>query len=123
MEKQYYISKEQYQAVKAAWKIGRRIAWDHVIYNVLRDKPISTGFCENKSNPQGNDTWFALKQAISSARMVCNTKNPWEANKDKVGYGNSYQNAEDRIAKNKKEFKDSFGIDMPEDIMDRLKVD
>jgi hypothetical protein len=45
MEKTFYISKEQFVAVTSKWKSGNtHTVADHIIYNVLRSKPIDLGF-------------------------------------------------------------------------------
>ena len=69
MEKIYYLSREQYEAVKASWKSEKQhSAWKHIVYNVLRDKDPKHGFHEKKGNIQGNDPWFRYKEALRQIR-------------------------------------------------------
>lgn len=121
MEKTYFITKEQYQAVKAAWTTRyNHTAWEIVIYNILRSKPIRNGFVERGRNIQGDSPWYAFKLALQGARQACSTKNPWE--KDR-GTRNHFAviHADERIAASQTAFRNTFGIDMPEGIMDLLK--
>lgn len=120
MEKQFYISKEQYAALIAAWKSRKaHSSMEHIIYNLLRSKPAKLGFVERKNNIQGNNSWYAYNEALKSAKILCSTKNPWAQCKD-TPHSRSYESGEARIKENQKRFKETFGIDMPADFMDQL---
>ena len=99
MEKQYYISKEQFETAKATWKSNQKThsAWEHIIYNILRSKDMRNGFCAKTKNIQANDSWFRYNDALRTARWYCNPK------------------------RNLDIFKKRFGIEMPQDLSDRLK--
>lgn len=121
MEKQYYISKEQFIALTAAWKASAaHSAAEHIIYNILRSKDAKLGFVERKRNIQGDSPWYAFKCALSHAQRMCSTANPWEKYKD-TPHNSSYVRGLKQIIERKERFKAVFGIDLPEDIMDRLK--
>ena len=61
------LTKEQYISIKSAWKIlanNKAITpSDVVLHNILRNKPLDTGFIPKKSNIQGNDPLFAFNTA------------------------------------------------------------
>jgi len=99
MEKQYYISKEQFETAKATWKSNQKThsAWEHIIYNILRSKKPSTGFCEKTKAIQGNNLWHAYDNAFREAKWHCSPRG------------------------NVTLFKERFGIEMPQDLSDRLK--
>ena len=119
MEKTYFITKEQYLAVKQAWAArSNHSAADIIIYNALRSKPLRNGFVERLKNIQGNDTWYSYKEALKNAQRQCSTTNPWA----QYGAGNaSYERGEERIKATKSAFQKAFGIDIPEGFMDQLK--
>lgn len=122
MEKTYFITKEQYQAVKAAWTTRyNHTAWEIVIYNILRSKPIRNGFVERGRNIQGDSPWYAFKLALQGARQACNTTNPWGKDRGNEKYAATVKRGDDHIAETKAAFRKTFGIDMPEGIMDLLK--
>lgn len=94
MEKTYYITKEEFCAVKEAWKAKQnREAWEHIIYNILRSKEADNGFCPKTKNIQGNDPWHNYNNALMRA---------------------SY------MLKHYK-FSDYFNIEMPEGFLEKLK--
>jgi len=99
MEKQYFISKEQFETAKATWKSNQKThsAWHHIIYNILRSKDIRNGFCEKTKNIQGNDSWFGFNDSLRTARWYCDPK------------------------RNPDLFKKHFGIDIPDGLIDRLR--
>lgn len=71
MEKTYFISREDFINLKAAWKrIPAHTAADMVIYNVLRSKSAASGFVPKTKNIQGNDAWWAFISAKSAARAI-----------------------------------------------------
>lgn len=119
MEKQYYISKEQYTALLAAWSSRKNhSAGEHIIYNLLRSKPATTGFVERKKAIQGDDPWYAYKQAVKSAQHFCSLTNPWAHwNKEQ----SMYLHGEQRIKNNQKQFEATFGFEMPADFNEQLK--
>lgn len=92
--KEYYISREQYLTVKATWKETTHGADTHIIYNVLRSKPIDLGFTERKKGIQNNDPWFSFKEALRTARWIVSSKPEL--------------------------FKAVFGIEVPKDLIYRL---
>lgn len=93
MEKTYYISKEQFITLTEAWKQKEyHSATEHIIYNVLRSKPSDLGFTKKTKNIQGNDPWYGYNTAL------------WY-----VGRFLKHVN-----------FKEKFGIDMPEDLASKL---
>lgn len=99
MEKTYYLNREQYNAVKDHWKTkSSHRAWEHVVYNVLRDKDPKNGFHEKKSNIQGNDPWHGFKFALSQAKWYIKPF-PGMTTFD---------------------FKAHFGIDLPEGLREKL---
>lgn len=122
MEQNYFITKEQYQAAKEAWKSRyNHSAWEIVIYNALRSKPIRNGFVERGRNIQGDNPWYAFKLALQDAQRKSSTWNQFEEYKDHPQYGKSYEGGEKRVAETKAAFKKTFGIDIPDGFMDLLK--
>jgi hypothetical protein len=117
MEKQYFITKEQYQTVKQTWaSTTEHPAWHHIIYNALRSKPTDSGFSEKTNHIQGNDSWYGFNSALKEAQRECSLINPWEAQKGTV-HDNMYTRFLPTITTRQKQFKAIFGIDIPEDIM------
>lgn len=99
MEKEYFISKEEFLAVKETWaKRPNNIAFadEHIIYNALRSLPLDRGFTEKKKNIQGNTPWYAFIKA----KMVAY----WRTKRALPG-----------------EFKKQYGIDIPDGLLDKLK--
>lgn len=109
MEKQFYISKEQFTELKASWKklaeTKTITASDILIYNILRSKKPSLGFTATTNNChiQGNDPWFAFQSA------------KWDATSK---YTSSWK--PELTDARKQKFKDRFGIDMPEDFKTKI---
>lgn len=102
MENTFYISKEQYVAVSAAWKnVQAHCACDHIIYNLLRSKSIDTGFSVKTKHIQGNNPWYSFNDALYYAKRMCDLRTQPD---DK-----------------KQIFKQKFGIDMPEDIASKFE--
>jgi hypothetical protein len=111
---EYFISKEQYQQLCAKWKeSNNHSAADMLIYNILRSKDPKNGFCERKSNIQGNDPWYAFNQAKASigGRYFSHRK-----------YASFYGSEKTAAVKAKeaKRFKEDFGIDMPDGLHERI---
>lgn len=96
MQKQFYISKEQYNIVKSTWKTSHHSAPYHIIYNILRSKKPTNGFNAKTKNIQGNDPWFGYHSALRVAKNYCHPI-----------YNLS--------------FKHIFGIDIPENIKEKLE--
>jgi|JI10StandDraft_1071094.scaffolds.fasta_scaffold55820_4 hypothetical protein len=68
MEKEYFISKEEFLSAKAKWASSDyHTASNHIIYNALRSKPLDHGFHQKTKNIQGNDAWYAFKEAKRGA--------------------------------------------------------
>lgn len=115
--KEYYISREQYLSLKAAWSAkSSHEAWEMVIYNILRSKPIDHGFSERKNHIQGDNPWYAFNVALGTTQNYCpTTKCPWKegspsAARWEIGHKNYLDHA-----------KRVFGIDMPEDLMAKME--
>lgn len=108
MEKQYYISNEQYQTLLAAWKklsADKKItSTDILIYNILRSKSPSRGFSKKNSNIQGNDPWFSFALAKWNASLLYNG-----------GY------SEETKEKRKQAFFERFGIERPSDFPGKIQ--
>ena len=120
MEKQYLISKDEYQTVKQFWvSIKEHPAWHHIIYNILRSKPADHGFCIKQGNFQGNDPWYGYNDPLHEVKAECSTVNAWAVQKG-TSYDRIYQHVEEKIAQRKKAFKATFGIDLPEGFIDLL---
>lgn len=95
MEKQYYISKEQFAELITAWKKNEQhSASQHIIYNILRSKPADLGFSPRGKNIQGNNPWYSFNESVTNARWICRDA--------------TY-------------FKSIFGIDVPSDLEEKLK--
>lgn len=127
MEKTHYISREDYINVKAAWKLRHsgESAVGMVIYNVLRSKPAASGFVPKTKNVQGNDEWYAFNQAMFLAERFCSPDHvmvedpsaPPNRITGKPGKKWVYV-----IEPALKRFKERFGIDRPEGLLDALKA-
>jgi hypothetical protein len=117
MENQFNITKEQYLTVLATWKAKKEHdAADIILYNILRTKPVDRGFVAKKKHIQGNDPWAAYHQALWDASQRINTKNMYAGNSEKwVLIG------EERIKSRKVAFKQTFGIDIPEGMLDKME--
>lgn len=121
MEKQYYISKEQYETIKKSWAEHKHSAPWHIIYNILRSKDAALGFTERTKHIQCNDAWWGFNSSLDDARRFTSSKNPWEQYKDPSHpHHRMYASAESRIKENQAHFKVGFGIDMPEDLHQKL---
>lgn len=122
MEKQYLITKDEYQTVKQHWvSVKEHPAWHHIIYNILRSKPSDHGFSERASNFQANDPWYGYNAPLREAQRFCSTINPWEKYKDTSNH-RMYERHEETTSQRKKEFKKIFGIDVPVDFMTHLNT-
>lgn len=100
MKQNYILNKDEYLTLKAAWSSKRHhSASDHIIYNVLRGKPIDSGFCIKTHSFQRNDPWNGFNYALASARFLVSALN-----------GSRFQ----------EKIKDTFGIDLPNNISDLL---
>lgn len=115
--KEYYITREQYLALKAAWAAKpTHMHWEILLYNILRSKPIDHGFSEKKKAIQCGDSWFGFNNALSYARhYAIKTKCPWEAG------SSSAERWQKRMEENKLKLLSIFGIEMPEDIATKLE--
>lgn len=93
---EYLITKEQFQIAQQSWKQNKsHSAGDHIIYNLLRSKPIDKGFSERKSNIQAYDPWRGFNNGLIEARWMT-------------------QRYPDK-------FKEKFGIDIPDNFLERMK--
>lgn len=117
MENQYCITKQQYETVRTTWKSTKtHTAAEHIIYNILRGKPATLGFVPRRNNIQGNDPWFACRNAIHLAALSCDFTNPW-ANSP---HHNTQLHGEERAKARRERIQQTFGIDLPDDIQKRL---
>lgn len=108
---EYNITKDQYLSVLAAWKSkDSHTAEEHIIYNLLRSKPLVLGFKDRAKNIQGNDPWFAFNVASAAAKRMLSNRNPWA----KQTQSSSFEREEERIKQRAIQFKATFGIDIPE---------
>jgi len=113
MEKQYYISKEQFLTLKAKWKESSyHSAADHIIYNILRSKPADNGFIPKKLHIQGDNEWYAFNEALWNANHQLKPcyKRDWVLKTSTLIEGQM-----------EKEFKTHYGIEPPADLADKLK--
>ena len=95
VQNEFYITKEQFLVMKATWAAKEtHEAWHHIIYNVLRSKPIDLGFTIKKHHIQGDDEWYGFNDALRNASL----------------YAKRYPNL----------IKENFGIDAPEDLLNKL---
>jgi len=118
MEKQYYITKEQYESLKAAWAThSMHDAKMHIIYNILRSKPAKHGFTEKTKHIQGNDPWYGFNVAKKDALWSISTKNPFSPTS---ATGIRYA---EQLVERKAAFKKYFGIDMPEDLNEQITAE
>jgi hypothetical protein len=115
--KLYYISREQYLKLIETWSASdAHPAWQHIIYNVLRNKPIDHGFSEKKNHIQCNDPWYGFNSALSEALRYCpGGKCPWTAGS---GSANRWEAGN---ASNLAHAVRVFGIEMPEDIRTKME--
>lgn len=121
MEKQYYLTKEQFTSLSAAWKARRHhTGSEHIIYNILRSKSAKLGFCERTTSVQNNDTWYGFHTALQGAKAMCNTANKMERYRGNERYAQSVQAEDDRIKARLAYFKGTFGIELPADLLELL---
>lgn len=117
MEKQYYISKEQFIALKEAWKkIANPTASDMIIYNILRSKAADNGFSPKTKNIQGIDEWRGYNDARYSADRFISMRRVY----GKLP-GATYSGYMDAPGKAEEEFKARFGIEMPKDLKNKIQ--
>ena len=114
MEKQYYISREQFITLKEEWKkIIHPTAADMIIYNILRNKPADNGFVPKTKNIQGNNAWGGFDQALSNARYFCSERR-------KFDYAKRVWIIDDETAK--QSFIARFGIERPAGMIEKLNT-
>lgn len=117
MEKQYYISKEQFLALKEAWKkIAHPTASDMIIYNILRSKPADNGFSPKTKNIQANDEWRGFNAARYSANSFISMRRVYGPLP-----GATYKGFMDAPGKAEEEFKLRFGIELPKDLKNKIQ--
>lgn len=121
MEKTYFLNREQYLKLKAAWKelSDKKMitSADIIIYNVLRGKPIGNGFSKttNPLHRQRNDEWDGFNQAKEKALSKfpeCSTATYWlnKARKQSDESKAYYENQNEKLRIN---FEKRFGISIP----------
>lgn len=124
MEKEFYITKEEFVALKEAWKAkADHSAPEIIIYNILRSKPVDNGFVPKTKNIQGRNEWYAFNEALYYAKSYCaparlSVEDPQGLISRLTGKRANKWISD--IEPTKKKFKDRFGIDMPEDIIAAL---
>ena len=92
---EYFLTKEQYKATVAHWKLTKHHeSWEHIIYNILRSKSTKVGFTERTQNIQGNDPLYEYHRALNIA------DNNIFGKYNKVPF----------------DFKKQFGIDLPNEL-------
>ena len=117
MEKEFYITKEQFIALKEAWKKkSTHSAAEIIIYNILRSKPADNGFCPKTKNIQGNDEWYGFNQALFGAKSKCSAYRIYVRDQPNPKAGRWVDDMETTL----KQFKETFGIDMPEGIATKI---
>lgn len=125
MEKEYYITKEQFIALKEAWNQKQsHSASEMIIYNILRSKPADNGFCQKTKNIQGCDEWYAFNQARYAAENFCSPDHIMV--EDPTAPLNRITGRPGKkwifdIEPALKRFKAKYGLDMPEDIESKIK--
>ena len=94
---EHFITAEQYQELKKAWKIlsdAKDIqSYDILVYNILRGLSADRGFTFKVTNIQGNNPWWAFQLAKGFAL--------W--NLPKIN------------------FKSRYGIDLPTELLTKIK--
>lgn len=111
MEKQYYISKEQFIALKEAWKQkSNHSAAEMIIYNILRSKPADNGFT------QGGTAWEGFKKAWQEAIYLLSMRRVY----GKLP-GATYNGFSDAPGKMEAEFKARFGIEPPATLKEKIQ--
>jgi len=92
METNFNFTKDQYLLAKQLWANTKyHSAADHILYNIIRNRPAQHGFIAKSKSIQGNDPWFAYNRAFQQARMI--------------------------ITYNPAAFKAKFGFDMPSNML------
>lgn len=113
----YYLTKEEYLAVKAVWSaMSKHSPQDLIIYNILRGKPVKNGFKESTKQILGNNPWFTLDKY----KMLAYFKMP-ESNSRFMTRHPAY--IDRKIDISKSEFKSNFGIDIPIDLTEKIKTE
>jgi hypothetical protein len=122
MEQQYYISKEQFTALTAAWRSRKdHTAAEHIIYNVLRGKPAKQGFKQREKHVQGNDPWYAFSCALSEACRMFDYRNMWDQHRDNDKYAESWSRMDAKIKQKRLDNTQLFGFELPGDIVEQLR--
>lgn len=109
MEKQYYISREDFIQLKEEWKKKKNHdASDMLIYNILRNKPADNGFCPKTKNIQSNDEWHGFNDALYYAAQRCRPREKY-----------NYTLRKNEIIEGKMEtaFEERYGIKIPENML------
>ena len=121
MEKEFYITKEQFVALKEAWKSkASHSASEMIIYNLLRSKPIDNGFCPKTKNIQGGNEWYAFNNATRTAKRFCEPRRVRVDNPNglvNILTGHIHRMWVDDLESTQAEFKEKYNIDMPSDII------
>ena len=109
MEKQYYITREQYLSLKAAWnKLATEKAitpQDIFTYNILRSRLPTRGFSPaSGGHIRCNDPWYAFNtsKSISHASAVGGESSP------------------EYTERKAKRFSERFGMQCPEDLRQKI---
>lgn len=116
MERKTKLSKEEYTALISAWKSQKEhCAYEHVIYNAIRNKPLEWGFKEKTKNIRGWSKWFAFERARTDAMWALAV---WFSNSY---YDESFQTrSQKRIEMKKQTFQKTFGLELTVDLAKRI---
>ena len=125
MEKTYFISREDFIKLKAAWKIiPAPTAADMVIYNVLRSFPGVRGFVP-KTKVEKSQEWRAFIDAKYTAYVIVKRSRKYtrtEHISTLTGHKHLICKWEDMSTEEHKElFKTKWGIDLPDGLADLIK--
>jgi hypothetical protein len=121
--KQYLITKDEFKTVVQTWRqahpqvVGHN-AVQHVVYNLLREKPIDSGFfaCNTAGRIRALNPWYALDHAVHEVKT-------YYLRHLYTGGLNSPE-AQARVESIAKEnFKRDFGIDIPAGLKDKLTTE
>lgn len=109
MEKQYYITREQYLSLKAAWKkladSGSITPQDIFTYNILRNMNPTKGFSPaTGGHIRGNDAWYSY----NNAKAIAYQSTP------------RLQDNQEYRDRKLKRFSERFGIECPEDLHQKI---
>lgn len=105
------ISKENLAKVLQAWKSKREhTTAEHIIYNILHDKPSNRGFTIKNRNIQGNDPWYGYNRHLWSLVLMTDVTIPKDLRSQFV------EHATKRAANRSKQFQETFGIELTEEI-------